>query len=104
VRQLRLGLKYARIGSVTFVTTPGVPSSGVIFRGNMLDSKAVASVKLGIDGKWAIYVRANYVENLGIYSFFKHQKRFDTELKASLEFKKLYPLGILVPFDQLPIA
>jgi hypothetical protein len=68
----------------------------------MLDSKAVASVKQDSDGQWVIYVRANYIENLAIWSFFKRVDRYDTELKASLAFKTLYPLGTLVPFDVLP--
>lgn len=67
----------------------------------MLDSKAVAAVKKDLNDKWTLYIRADYIENLGIWSFRKHLKQFDTEQKAMLEYKKLYPLGQLVPFEYL---
>ncbi len=68
----------------------------------MLDSKAVASVKQVNPDVWALYIRANYIENLKIWSFYKHLRVFKTELAASLYFKKTYPMGTLVPFDDLP--
>lgn len=68
----------------------------------MLDSKAVAAVKQGVDGRWTLYIRCNYVENLAIWSFRKHLVTFDTEIKALTEFKRLYPLGQIVGFDDLP--
>ena len=68
----------------------------------MLDSKAVAAVQKNLNDRYTLYIRADYIENLGIYSFRKHLKEFATERDAMLTFKKLYPMGNLVPFDDLP--
>lgn len=69
----------------------------------MLDSKAVASIKETIPGEWALYIRMDYQENLHLWSFYKHLKTFTTERNAILYFKKTYPMGTLVPFDDLPL-
>ena len=68
----------------------------------MLDSKAVASIKRDLNDKFVLFIRANYVENLALWSFRRHLKTFDTERAAQLEYTKLYPQGTLIPFDDLP--
>lgn len=68
----------------------------------MLDSKATASIKQAPNGVYLLYIRENYIENLDIYSFRKHLKQFKTEHDALMYFKKTYPMGVIVPFDDLP--
>lgn len=67
----------------------------------MLDSKAVAAVLLGENNEYILCIREHWLENLGHYAFRRHLKRFKTEAEAMMVFKKTYPLGKIVLFDQL---
>ena len=67
----------------------------------MMDSKAVAAIKQTSPGVWTLYIRVNYIESLGIWSFAKHLRDFNTGLEASLFFVKTYPQGRLIDFDDL---
>lgn len=69
----------------------------------MEDSKAVASVRLNDNNKYTLYLRGDFMENLGIYSFWSYRKQFKSEVEAITFFKRSYAQGCIVPFDQLPL-
>lgn len=67
----------------------------------MLDSKAVGAIAKTETGKFQVCVRTNYMENLNLWAWHRLGKQHTTEIQAVMYFKKSYPLGELIPFEDL---
>ena len=70
----------------------------------MLHSQAVASILRNDSEQFIVYVRQDFEENLGFYSFIEIRKRFPTYAAALIWYNKAYPQGKIVPFAQLTVA
>ena len=67
----------------------------------MLDSKSVAACLERTPGVFTVYVRGDYLENLGFYGFTRVLRNFASLSDAIKYFRTTYPLGRLVDFDDL---
>jgi hypothetical protein len=70
----------------------------------MLDSKAVAAIQQDEDKVWRLYIRADYREELNMWSFFQYLKAFTSEREAHVFFVKNWPQGKIVDFTSLTLA
>lgn len=69
----------------------------------MEDSKAVGAVRLSENNKYTLYLRGDFLENIGIYSFWSYRRQFKTEVEAITYFKRSYAQGVIVAFEELPL-